>query len=251
MKKLTQRILQRNSKHSSLAHLAQEEQQQAQTLTQSQIEKRMKRINEDFRRGFTLLKQQADTVTFFGSSRFESNNPYYQQACRLAQRIVEEIGSTIVTGGGRGIMTAANQGTEEAQGKSVGMSIELPTEQVTNQYVNYSVDFYYFFSRKVALTFTARAFVYFPGGFGTLDEFFEILTLKQTGKINPIPIILVGSDYWEPIAEFIRQQLGNKFETIDPGDAELFTITDDPDEVIRIISTHRAMPYSEATVESN
>lgn len=232
-------------KHAStLGRFAEEEHKHVRTLTQPEINTRMKRINEDFHRGFTMLQQHSDTVTFFGSSRFDSSNPYYTQARQLARRIVEEVGSTIVTGGGSGIMAAANQGAEEAEGESVGMTIELPNEQVTNQYVNYTVDFYYFFSRKVALTFTARAYIYFPGGFGTLDEFFEILTLKQTGKINPIPIVLVGSSYWQPLLDFVYQQLRDTHHTIDSDDTSLFVLTDDLDEVIQIISTHDAVPYA-------
>jgi uncharacterized protein (TIGR00730 family) len=207
----------------------------------------MKRINEDFHHGFTLLQHHADTVTFFGSSRFEPSNQYYREARALARRIVEKIGSTIVTGGGSGIMAAANQGAEEVQGESVGMTIELPNEQVTNDYVNDTVDFYYFFSRKVALTFTARAYIFYPGGFGTLDEFFEIVTLKQTGKINPIPIVLIGSQYWQPLLDFIDQQLTKKFATIEPGDSSLFTLTDDIDEVMQIISNQDVAAFNHTT----
>lgn len=235
------------SKHQpTLGRFAEEEHKQTRTLTQSDIDTRMKRINQDFHHGFTMLQQHSDTVTFFGSSRFDESNQYYQQACRLARRIVEEIGSTIVTGGGKGIMAAANQGAEEVQGDSVGMTIVLPNEQVTNNYVNETVGFYYFFSRKVALTFTARAYIYFPGGFGTLDEFFEILTLKQTGKINPIPIVLVGTQYWQPLLDFMETELTNTYQTINPEDTQLFTLTDDLDEVINIISDHDAIPYAHA-----
>jgi uncharacterized protein (TIGR00730 family) len=133
-------------------------------------------------------------------------------------------------------MEAANRGANDVNGDSIGMTIQLPYEQVTNEYVNYSVDFYYFFSRKVALSFTARAYICFPGGFGTMDEFFEILTLKQTGRIDPIPIILFGSEYWQPLLSFIDKVLLEKLQAIDPGDRELYHLTDDPSEVIRIIS---------------
>jgi uncharacterized protein (TIGR00730 family) len=232
---------------STLSRFADEEHKHTRTLTQSEIDTRMKRINEDFHHGFTLLQHHADTVTFFGSSRFEPSNQYYKEARALARRIVEEIGSTIVTGGGSGIMAAANQGAEEVQGESVGMTIELPNEQVTNDYVNDTVDFYYFFSRKVALTFTARAYIFYPGGFGTLDEFFEIVTLKQTGKINPIPIVLIGSQYWQPLLDFIDQQLTKKFATIEPGDSSLFTLTDDIDEVMQIISNQDVAAFNHTT----
>ena len=203
--------------------------------TQSDVRIRMDRIHEDFEQGFELLRREENTVTFFGSARLEPDHKYYQQARRLAARIVQELDATIVTGGGSGIMAAANQGAKESHGKSVGMSIELPCEQVTNAYVDESVDFYYFFSRKVALSFTARAFIYFPGGFGTLDEFFEILTLKQTRKIKPLPIILYGREYWEPLLDFIKNTLSDKFETIGPDDCDLFRLTDSHDEVIDIL----------------
>ncbi len=235
---------------STLGRFAEEEHKHTETLTQSEINTRMKRINEDFHRGFTVLQHHPDTVTFFGSSRFDSSNRYYTEACELARRIVEEIGSTIVTGGGSGIMAAANQGAEEAQGESVGMTIELPNEQVTNSYVNDTVDFYYFFSRKVALTFTARAYIFYPGGFGTLDEFFEIVTLKQTGKIHPIPIVLIGSQYWQPLLRFIHEQLQETFATIESEDTSLFTLTDDMDEVMRIISAHDTASFRSPGTET-
>lgn len=222
---------------SSLEYLAQHEKKHVRKLTQFNIDQRMERINADFKHGFELLQKHSDTVTFFGSARLDQDNLYYNQARELARKIVEELGSTIVTGGGGGIMEAANQGAMDAKGTSVGMAVELPNEQVTNDYVNQTVDFYYFFSRKVALTFTARAYIYFPGGFGTLDEFFEILTLKQTSKIKPLPVVVVGSEYWLPLLDFIDKELKNNHKTISPSDTELYTLTDDLDEVISIISS--------------
>lgn len=220
------------------------EEQQARAITQADVDLRMQRINEDFEKGFQLLRDHQDTVTFFGSARLPAENYYYQLAQKLAGCIVERLGATIVTGGGSGIMAAANHGATRAQGTSVGMTIELPNEQVTNDYVDESVDFYYFFSRKVALTYTARAYIYFPGGFGTLDEFFEIMTLKQTGKIRPIPVVLVGSDYWGPLLSFIEDTLRDQFRTISPGDTELYRLTDDIDEVIDAISVSSQPPQS-------
>lgn len=214
------------------------EEEQRTWVSQHEVDERMQRINEDFQKGFQLLREHRDTVTFFGSSRLTPDHEHYQLARRLAQRTVREIGSTIVTGGGRGIMSAANQGASEADGESIGMSIELPCEQVTNQYVDESIDFYYFFSRKVALSFTARAYIYFPGGFGTLDEFFEILTLKQTQKIAPIPIILIGSHYWQPLLHFIETTLRDEYDTIGDEDTQLYFLTDDEDEVIQAIAAY-------------
>jgi uncharacterized protein (TIGR00730 family) len=221
---------------SSLKLVAKQERIHAREITERDVNRRMKRINKEFKQAFKVLMTHPDTVTFFGSARFEEDNRYYQLARELSKKIVEELGSAIVSGGGGGIMEAANRGAKEAHGESIGMTIKLPREQVTNKYVNYSVDFYYFFSRKVALAFTARAYVYFPGGFGTLDEFFEILTLKQTGRIDPIPVILVGSDFWGPLQEYIDSVILKNFEAISPNDEKLYYVTDDLDEVVRIIS---------------
>jgi uncharacterized protein (TIGR00730 family) len=205
-------------------------------LTDAEIKQRMKRIDADFMHAFRLLRKHPDTVTFFGSAVLTPHSPYYKLARELARRIVTELHLTIVSGGGPGIMEAGNRGARDAHGDSVGMTIELPKEQINNTYVTHSADFYYFFSRKVALTFTARAYVYFPGGFGTLDELFEILTLKQTGKIPAIPIILVGSEYWQPLHNFIENVTYKKIGAIDKEDMDLYTITDDLDKVLKVIA---------------
>ncbi|HZM63523.1 MAG TPA: TIGR00730 family Rossman fold protein [Candidatus Saccharimonadales bacterium] len=206
------------------------------SLTDAEIRKRMKRIDDDFQHAFRLLKKHPDTVTFFGSSRIKPSSKHYKQAQNLAYRVVKELHLTVVSGGGPGIMEASNRGAHEAQGDSVGMEIELPKEQVKNGYVTHSADFYYFFSRKVALTFTARAYVYFPGGFGTLDELFEILTLKQTGKIPAIPIVLVGAEFWRPLHKFIETVVYGEIAAIDKSDMDLYTITDDADLALDIIA---------------
>lgn len=208
-------------------------------LTDAEIKKRMKRIDEDFHRAFKLLRKHPDTVSIFGSSQLPRSDKYYAMARKMTKKIVEELHLTVVSGGGPGIMEAANRGANDAQGDSIGMTIELPKEQVKNGYTTHSADFYYFFSRKVALTFTARAYIYFPGGYGTLDELFEILTLKETGKIPAIPIILMGKDYWQPLYEFIEKTVYKKTGAINKADLELFVMTDDPDEVIRLIAGKR------------
>lgn len=205
-------------------------------LSNADVRKRMKRINEDFRHAFSLLKKYRDTVTFFGSSRLPSTSPYYKQARALAQKLAEELDVTIVSGAGPGIMEAANRGAHDAQADTLGFAIELPHEQVTNRFVTHSADFYYFFSRKVALTFTARAYIFFPGGFGTLDELFEILTLKETGKIQPLPVILVGSDFWTPLLKFMEETVYEKARTIEKSGLSLYTLTDDFDEVVKIVA---------------
>lgn len=195
-------------------------------------------IRREFIRGLDFIRQYNHSVTFFGSSRLEEGNLYYQKAERIAEALANH-GIDVVTGGGPGIMEAANRGakktTGEESGSSLGLNIELPMEQVLNPYVEKNESFHYFFSRKVALTFSAEAYLVFPGGFGTLDEFFEILTLVQTKKIVEVPIILVGSDFWSPLVEFIDKSLKEKHRTIDPKDTELFQLLDDEEEIIEIV----------------
>jgi uncharacterized protein (TIGR00730 family) len=192
-------------------------------------------IQEEFRRGFDFIRQHGNSVTFFGSARFDENNEHCVAARQLASRIVAELGYAIVTGGGPGIMEAANRGAFEAGGNSIGITIKLAHEQVLNQYVKDAIDFTYFFVRKTMLTFAAEAFIFFPGGFGTLDEFFDILTLVQTAKIPRVPIILVGSDYWKPLNAFIQDQLAARHKTIDENEMSLYLITDSDSEIIDTI----------------
>jgi len=205
-------------------------------LSESQ---RMQRIEADFRRGFELLQENTNTVTFFGSARFGESHYYYRQASELAARLAKELDVAVVSGGGPGIMEAGNRGANEAGGIALGMTIQLPHEQVTNPYLTDNADFYYFFSRKVALAFGARAFVLFPGGFGTLDEFFEIITLMQTKKIPTVPVVLVGEEFWTPLLEFIDNTLKQEFKTIDDFDTNLYVLTDDLDLAVNIIAAGR------------
>lgn len=198
------------------------------------INRRLENINLEFKNGFDLIKEISKSVTFFGSARTLENEKEYQNAKTLAKRISTELGYAIITGGGPGIMEAANRGANEASGKSVGLTIKLPSEQVTNKFLNSHLDFEYFFVRKVLLSFSAEAYIYFPGGFGTLDELFEILTLVQTDKINKVPIILFGKKYWKDLDKFIKNNLLKK-ERIDADDMDLYTITDNMDEIIEII----------------
>lgn len=194
-------------------------------------------IRREFIRGLSFIRKHKHSVTFFGSARFDEDHPYYQKAVDIARGIAETR-IDVVTGGGPGIMEAANRGASEAEGKtsghSLGLNITLPEEQLLNPYVGKNESFHYFFSRKVALTFSAEAYIFFPGGFGTLDEFFEIITLVQTGKIVKVPVVLVGSDFWNPLLEFITTVQRDKFETISPEDLDLFEITDSPERVIEI-----------------
>ena len=196
---------------------------------------RIFRIMSEFVEGFTFLAQIERSVTFFGSARLPESSPYYQQARELGRRLAAR-GFTIVTGGGPGIMQAANQGAYEAGGNSAGLNIQLPTEQRTNPYVRQSMSFHYFFSRKVMLDFSAEAYIFFPGGFGTMDEFFELVTLVQTGKIERgEPIILVGSEFWQPLVDWLEAAPLHRLHTIAPQDLHIWTLTDDLDEVVRVI----------------
>lgn len=197
-------------------------------------QKRISAINKEFEDGFRFLESYPKSVTVFGSARFKEDNPHYQKSRSLARKISEELGYAVITGGGPGIMEAANRGAYEADGKSLGLTIELPKEQAVNPYVKDSVDFYYFFVRKVCLAFAAEAYIFFPGGFGTLDEFFEIITLVQTNKIQPVPVILIGNEYWGALDKFLREQLLER-GTISEIDVELYSIREDEDEIVNII----------------
>jgi len=199
-----------------------------------EINNRIHNINQEFKNGFDFIKTQEKSVTFFGSARTLENETDYQNAKILAEKITKELGYAIFTGGGPGIMEAANRGAFENNGKSFGLTIKLPNEQVTNKYLTNHMDFYYFFSRKVCMSYSAEAYVYFPGGFGTLDELFEILTLVQTNKIEKVPIILINSEFWKPLDTLIKNTLLEK-DKIDSTDIDLYTITDNLDDVIEII----------------
>lgn len=191
-------------------------------------------VSKELAEGLEAIHNYPKSVTFFGSARFKQDHPYYKKARYLATHICR-LGYAVVTGGSVGIMEAGNRGTYESCGSGVGFNIELPNEQIVNPYVTHGVNFHYFFTRKVALTFAAEVYVYFPGGFGTLDELFEILTLVQTGKIEKIPVVLIGSEYWNPLDKFIKETLLKEFKTISPTDLDLYKITDDMDEVLGII----------------
>src|SRR5579859_5455785 len=200
---------------------------------------RIFRILSEFIDGFTFLAGIQRSVTFFGSARLPEGDRYYQLARELGRRLAEQ-GYTIVTGGGPGIMQAGNQGAVEGGGpqsdRSVGLNIQLPREQRINPYVRQGWSFHYFFSRKVMLDYSAEAYVFFPGGFGTLDEFFELITLVQTGKMErTVPIVLMGAEFWAPLVEWMRATLLNRFGTIAAGDLEIWTLTDNLDEAVRIV----------------
>ena len=199
-----------------------------------EAEGRVNKITNEFTAGFRFIQNHPRSVTFFGSARLKEDSPYYQKAKNLAGRIVSELGYSVLSGGGPGIMEAANKGAFESNGHSLGLSIKLPNEQSTNAYVNDQMDFNYFFSRKVCLSFAAEAYLFFPGGFGTMDEFFEILTLVQTHKIERVPIFLVGKNFWGPLHDFIINNL-IRHGTVSPEDIDLYRLTDDEDEIIEKI----------------
>ncbi len=195
---------------------------------------RIFRIMSEFVEGFEFLYELRREVSFFGSARFRETNHHYEEARQLAKMLAED-GFTVITGGGPGIMEAANRGAVEGGGESVGLNIQLPNEQRTNPWVRRSRAFHYFFTRKVMLSISAQAYVFFPGGFGTLDEFFELVTLVQTKKVEPIKIVCVGRDYWGSLDGWIRHHVLGEHYAIDKGDLAIYTIANDIHEAFDIL----------------
>ena len=194
----------------------------------------MFRIMAEFVEGFdTLSNIQRASVTIFGSARTSEDHPDYQLTRNIARRLAEH-GYGIITGGGAGIMEAANRGASDAEGLSIGLNIDLPHEQEPNPYTNLPMDFRYFFVRKVMFMKYSMAFICMPGGFGSMDELFESLTLIQTRKIKPFPIILVGSSFWAGLLDWIQERLIGSGK-IGEEDMDLFTVLDDPDEIVGYI----------------
>jgi uncharacterized protein (TIGR00730 family) len=191
------------------------------------------RIMGEFVEGFDTLARLGPAVTIFGSARVARTDPEYAAAEELAGMLAKR-GITVITGGGPGIMEAANKGALEAGGVSVGLGIELPHEQGINQYCNIELNFRYFFVRKTMFVKYAQAFVIFPGGFGTLDELFESLTLVQTGKIDHFPVILHGTEYWRPMLDWLEHPVVDE-RMISPRDLKLFMLTDDQEEIVQMI----------------
>ena len=202
-------------------------------------EDRLERIAGEVRMGFEALAQVGPAASFFGSARTPENDPEYALA-RATARLVGESGLAIITGGGPGVMEAANRGAKDAGALSIGLNIELPFEQGINPHCDIALEFHYFFARKIMFVRYASGFVVFPGGFGTLDELFESLTLIQTGKVMNFPVILVGSDYWQGLVDWICERLLAEGK-ISPGDVDLYTLTDDPLEVRDVLmsAAHR------------
>jgi len=198
---------------------------------------RIFRIISEFTEGFDRLSGLCDAISIFGSARLMPGHPYYNKTVELAE-LLGQHDFAIISGGGPGIMEAANKGAHLQKQPSIGLNIELPMEQIPNPYQDLSLDFRYFFVRKVMFVRYSMGYVCMPGGFGTLDEFFESLTLMQTNKIYPIPLILFGSDFWQGLIDWIKTTL-IEYETISIEDLDLITITDDPHEVLEIMVRHR------------
>jgi uncharacterized protein (TIGR00730 family) len=202
-------------------------------------EARLGRIAGEVRMGFEALAQVGAAASFFGSARTPEDDPEYMLA-RETARLVGESGLAVITGGGPGVMEAANRGAKDAGALSIGLNIELPFEQGINPHCDIALEFHYFFARKIMFVRYASGFVVFPGGFGTLDELFESLTLIQTGKVLNFPVVLVGSDYWQGLLDWICERLLAEGK-ISSGDVELYTLTDDPLEVRDVLmsAAHR------------
>ena len=198
---------------------------------------RFYRVIRDLVRGFHTLDKYCLAVTFFGSARCGLESDVYQTARSLAHKLASD-GFTVITGGGPGIMQAANHGAKEAGGNSVGLNIKLPKEQKPNPYVTDETTFHYFFTRKVCLAFASEVYVFFPGGFGTMDEFFEIITLIQTKRMQKIPVILVDKSYWTPLLEWIEQTMCDRVGTISREDMDIYTLVDTADEAYEFIKKH-------------
>lgn len=201
----------------------------------------MFKVIAEFVEAYERLNKIGPCVSIFGSARTKPDNKYYQLAVDMAKVLVNE-GYGIITGGGPGIMEAGNKGAYEADGVSVGLNIDLPFEQGFNQYIDNDqvFNFHYFFIRKVMFVKYAQAFVVLPGGFGTMDELFEVLTLIQTKKIDQIPVILVGTEFWSGLKDWVQNIMLEKFATVSAKDMDLIPITDDPAEVVKIINNFYA-----------
>jgi uncharacterized protein (TIGR00730 family) len=197
---------------------------------------RIFRIMAEFVDSFETLGAAGPAVSIFGSARMPKSDRY----CKLAAEVAYELARhnlTIITGGGPGIMEAANRGAARAKGNSVGLNIQLPKEQKCNPYVNIPINFHYFFSRKVCFVKYSIGFIFMPGGLGTLDEFFEVATLAQTERIPLAPLVLVGTDYWQGLLRWIKSTVEAR-KYISPEDLELFTVTDDPKQAVHVILEH-------------
>lgn len=201
------------------------------------------KIMSEFVDAYEKMNKIGPCVSVFGSARTQEDSEYYQKAVEISSRLVEE-GYGIITGGGPGIMEAANRGAHNVGGRSVGLNIKLPHEQGHNPYIDddKNINFQYFFVRKVALVKYAQAFIFLPGGFGTLDEIFEVLTLVQTKKIARIPLVFIGKSYWEGLLNWVRDTMRDSHGYISSGDLDIFLMTDDTEEAVQYINAFYDRP---------
>ena len=206
---------------------------------------RIFRIMAEFIEGFESLAQVERAVTVFGSARTRPRHRYYRLARRLGRELVQA-GFKVITGGGPGIMEAANRGAAEAGGESIGLNINLPMEQKPNPYLTRLVSFRYFFVRKVMFLKYACGTVIFPGGFGTMDEFFELLTLQQTRKVPRMPMVVMGSDFWKGLLRWVRKEMCERCGNISPEDLQLFFLTDEVSEAVEYIAANSQRKGGEA-----
>ena len=200
---------------------------------------RVFRIQSELVEGFETLNGLGPAVSIFGSSQLKPGSYYYEKAVELGKKL-SDAGFAVITGGGPGIMEGANKGAKQGKGKSVGLNIEIPAEQHPNNYQDISLSFRYFFIRKLMFVKYSMAFIIFPGGFGTMDELFEALTLSQTKRIGVFPIILFGKDYWRGLIDWFKTNLIQN-DTIAPEDLELISLADEVHEVCRILTEHRGV----------
>ncbi len=194
---------------------------------------RLGSIDDEVQAGYEMIKRYHKTVTVFGSARLPENSVYYQAARETGKKLAEA-GFAVITGGGHGIMEAANRGAMEGGGDSIGFNITLPKEQTLNEYTTASLSFSHFAPRKIVMTLFANAYVYFPGGFGTLDELAEILTLEQTKKIIKAPVIMYGGGFWEDLDHFVDKVMAHEQHVINKSDADLYKIVNDVDELVEL-----------------
>lgn len=200
-------------------------------------EGRLITVVEEFDKAFEILSKHPKTVTVFGSARLPQDHPSCRQAFAVSWALAKH-SYAIVSGGGHGVMEAANRGAMQAGGASIGFNIKLPMEQKLNDFTTESYQFEHFFGRKVAMTLDASGYVYCGGGFGTFDELFEVMTLIQTGIVPKVPIVLLGTAFWQPLDTYIRKTLLEEFATISSSDTDLYVITDDIDEAVNLIERH-------------
>lgn len=216
-------------KHTKVHALKTEDQKNHLIVRQKLIdaaEGRLVGVVDEFEQAFDILSKYNKTVTVFGSARLPAEHPVCRQAYAIGWELAKQ-GYAIVTGGGGGVMEAANRGAFEAKGVSIGFNIHLPMEQKLNEFTTESYRFEHFFGRKVAMTLDASAYVFAGGGFGTFDELFEVITLIQTGTVPQVPVVLLGKDFWTPLDQMIRDVLADTYKTIEPEDRSLYIITDD------------------------